>query len=212
MSFWTRFKDPVSGGTHLAGAAIGAIASLHLVSRAENARSATAFLIFGISLVLLYLASSAYHLLHVSEKSQRLLRRLDHSMIFVFIAGSYTPYCLITLHGTTGDTVLIAIWAFALLGTFVKIFWLHAPRALSTVLYLIMGWVALSILGPLSRGLSPAGFAWLVAGGLCYTFGAVVYAIKRPDPFPTVFGFHEIWHLFVLGGSTCHYFSVATLA
>lgn len=211
MVFWRKFRDPVSGGTHLAGALVGVAATFLLWLRASDARAAIAFGIFGVSLVLLYLASSAYHLLDVSEGARKVLRRFDHSMIFVFIAGSYTPFCLISLRGPLGDRVLWAVWLFAAAGLGLKLVWLHAPRWLSTFVYLAMGWTVLTVVSPLSQALTPAGWAWLVAGGTCYTVGAVVYAIKKPDPFPDVFGFHEIWHLFVLAGSFCHFCSVTTL-
>lgn len=210
-----RWRDPVSGGTHLAGAVLGAIGSFFLLWRSAATGGSTkhfvAFSIFGVSLVLLYLSSATYHLLYVPEHRQRFLRRLDHSMIYVLIAGSYTPMCLLALPKHLGIPVLIAVWAVAFAGSVGKLLWLGAPRWLSTALYLGMGWAALVIVVPLARALGTWGTLWLVAGGLAYSVGAVIYAMKRPDPWPGVFGFHEIWHLHVLAGSFFHFLCVATL-
>lgn len=209
-----KIKDPISGLTHLAGALLGVWGLVFLLQRSIDSGTAmhiVAFSIFGGTLVLLYLSSALYHLLIVSERAALVLRKLDHSMIFVFIAGCYTPFCLVSLDRFWGWTLLTSVWVAAFAGLFVKLYWIHAPRWISTGLYLLMGWAAILIINPLSRALSPQGLTWLVAAGLCYTVGAVVYVIKRPDPFPQLFGFHEIWHLFVLAGSTCHFLSVATL-
>lgn len=205
-----KFKEPVSGLSHLLGAFLGVWVLGWAAEMGWN-RHGVAFGMFGTSLVLLYLSSSFYHLLVTGPRVGVLLRRLDHTMIFVLIAGSYTPYCLLALTGWVGWTMFGVVWGVALLGLLSKFFWLDAPRWLSTGLYLGMGWAALGVILPLYRALSAEGFFWLVAGGLAYTIGAVIYAVKRPDPFPPHFGFHEIWHLFVLAGSLFHVFSVATL-
>lgn len=209
-----KFRDPVSGGLHLLGAILGAVGSIYLLSSSLERGSAThvwAFAIFGVSLVALYLSSSAYHLLNVSERARQVFRRIDHSMIFILIAGSYTPYALLVLKGPLPFGLLVGMWVLAAVGLLKKLLWIQAPRWLSTALYLIMGWSVLLVVVPLAESLTRWGMIWLVAGGLAYTVGAVVYALKRPDPFPNVFGFHEIWHLFVLAGSTFHYLSIATL-
>ena len=152
-----------------------------------------------------------YHLLHVSDETRKVLRRVDHTMIFLLIAGSYTPYCMIPLKATYGQAILIIVWSIAVAGLLVKLFWMHAPRWLSTALYVFMGWIAVSAIFPLAKELSQDGLYGLFAGGIFYTVGAVIYAIKRPDPFPPHFGFHEIWHLFVLAGTASHFYSIATL-
>jgi hemolysin III len=208
------FRDPVSGLTHLAGAFLGCAGLVYLVSQSppkENPLATLAFAIFGISVILLYSASALYHLLNISEDKRLVLRRIDHSMIFVLIAGTYTPFCLIPLRGTLGFSILAIEWLSVFAGLFLSTFWIHAPRKLTTVLYLVMGWVALFALYPLSQSLTQSGLFWLVAGGLFYTVGAVIYAIKWPDPLPPHFGFHEIWHLFVLAGSISHFLAVASL-
>jgi hemolysin III len=208
------FKDPISGLTHLLGAVLGAFGLVYLVTRGARIGSPWAIVscsIFGASLILLYSSSAIYHLLHVSEKRQQFFRRLDHTMIFVLIAGSYTPFCLMPLRGPWGWTLLAVVWMLALGGFLMKLVWLDAPRWLSTGLYLFMGWIVVFAIYPLMMTVRPSGLLWLAAGGLLYSFGAVIYAIKKPDPFPEWFGFHEIWHLFVLAGSISHFVSVTTL-
>jgi len=204
-------RDPVSGFTHLAGAVLGLIGLVYLLQLtlpSHDKRNILGAAVFGMSLIALYLSSAAYHLLQVSDSARLVLRRIDHALIFTLIAGTYTPFCLITLRETWGTPILIAIWSIALVGFGLSVFWIHAPRWLSTALYLFMGWFIVIDFGSLTRGLTEGGLYWLVAGGLSYTVGAVVYAVKRPDPFPPHFGFHEIWHLMVLGGSACHFMSV----
>ncbi len=212
---WKRIQDPVSGLTHLAGALLGVGGMVYLISRSIHLHrpivDTIAFGVFGLSLVLLYLSSAFYHMLDIKPESKLVFRQLDHAMIFVLIAGSYTPYCLVGLKGTLGWVMFAFVWAVTVGGLVVSIWWIHAPRWLSTALYLGMGWTAVGIVMPLHRALGPQGFFWLVAGGLSYTFGAVIYAVKRPDPFPPYFGFHEIWHLFVLGGSVGHVISISSL-
>lgn len=208
------FRDPVSGLTHLLGALLGGLGLAYLLAfrPAGDTAATLAILVYGISLILLYLASALYHLLHVSVVQQALLRRLDHAMIPVFIAGSYTPFCLLALRDTTvGAGVLIAIWVLALFGLLKSIFWLNAPRAVTAGLFVAMGWMMVVAILPLSRAVSLETLWLMIAGGVAYSSGAVVYAKKWPDPYPPVFGFHEVWHLFVLSGSALHFVSIATL-
>lgn len=213
MTFFSRFRDPVSGLTHLAGALLGLGLLALLVTRpplqAEGASLSLA--IFGLSLVLLYSASAAYHLLKVSDKARLTLRRLDHSMVSVFIAGTYTPFCVITLKGTLGTAVLAVIWTLTIVAVLKSFLWLHSPRWVTVGLYILMGWVVVVAVYPLYQALSPSGFWLLLGGGLFYSFGALIYAVKWPDPWPPAFGFHEIWHVFVLAGSACHAVAVLGL-
>ena len=206
-----RVREPVNALTHLLGAVAAAIGTIVLlVNGAANhsARQVVAFAIFGTSLVLLYATSGIYHSLNVSERGLAILRRLDHMMIYVLIAGTYTPLCLVLLRGRLGITLLVAVWAIAAVGVAQKLVWMTAPRWVSTVLYLGMGWAAIFVVKPILHS-APVGFlVWIVLGGVFYTLGAVVYATKRPDPAPNAFGFHEIWHLFVMAGSLCHYLAV----
>src|SRR6185312_1481569 len=204
-------REPVNALTHLLGAALAAVGMVVLLANGvanDSARQIVAFAIFGTSLVLLYSASGIYHAVNCSERGLALLRRLDHMMIYVLIAGTYTPVCLVLLRGRLGIGLLIAVWMIALAGIVQKLSWMQAPRWFSTVLYLGMGWAAMVVAKPL-LGAAPLGFfIWIIAGGAFYTVGAVVYATKWPDPAPRTFGFHEIWHLFVMAGSFCHYWAV----
>lgn len=203
-----RVREPVNALTHLLGAVVAAIGTVVLlVNGAANhsVRQIVAFAIFGTSLVLLYGTSGIYHSLNVSERGLAILRRLDHMMIYVLIAGTYTPLCLVLLHGRLGIALLIAVWAIAAIGVAQKLVWMTAPRWISTILYLGMGWAALIVVKPILHS-APVGFlVWIVLGGVFYSLGAVVYATRRPNPAPNAFGFHEIWHLFVMAGSLCHY-------
>ncbi len=200
-------KDPVSCLTHLAGAVLAVVCTVLLLvaaTRDANARYIVGFAVFGTTLVLQYVASTVYHMVRASERTTRILRRIDHMMIFVLIAGTYTPVCLVPLYGAWGWTLLGLVWGIAVAGVVLKIFWLHAPRWLSTALYMGMGWLVLIALVPLVKAVSVSAFALLVAGGGFYTLGAVMYAAKWP-PLPfRWFGFHELFHVFVLGGSACH--------
>ena len=169
---------------------------------------AVSFLIFGLSLILLYSASATYHLLRLDEKGNRVLRRIDHMMIYILITGTYTPICLVALWGVWGWSLLSVIGTLAVAGIILTLFVLNKPRWLTVSIYITMGWMALAAFVPLVRALPLGGLVWIVLGGVFYTVGAVIYARKKPDPFPGVFGFHEIWHLFVLAGSACHYWAM----
>jgi hemolysin III len=164
-----------------------------------------AFSIYGATLILLYAASTLYHLLPVSERPLRALRTLDHIAIYFLIAGTYTPIGLITLNGRLGWGLLAIVWLIAVAGIPFKLFFLDAPVWVSTATYLAMGYLALVALVPLARAVPVTGLLWLVAGGVAYTIGAVIYARQRPNPFPGLLGHHEIWHLLVLTGSACHF-------
>jgi hemolysin III len=167
-----------------------------------------AFGIFGLSLTALYVASALYHLLPLSPRGTAKLRRLDHMMIFVLIAGTYTPFCLLALEGGWRVGLLGLIWGLALCGVLLKLLWMGAPRWLSVALYLGMGWIALAAAPALFRVIPAGGMAWVLAGALVYSAGALIYGLKRPNPVPGVFGFHELWHLFVMAGSACHFWAV----
>lgn len=201
-----RIKEPVSCLTHLGGAIAALICTIVLIYMAipRGASYIVSFAVFGVAMILLYTASTIYHMLCVPKRVSRILQRIDHTMIFSFIAGTYTPACLIPLRGAWGWAILVIVWAMALAGLLMKLFWLTAPRFLSTLAYVTMGWVAVVAVVPLYRALSAAAFALLLLGGLSYTIGAVIYAAKRPRLFPAYFGFHELFHIFVLLGSTFH--------
>lgn len=203
-----KVRDPFSGFSHLAGAILS-VAGLCLLVRYALVNGTVwhivSFSIFGASLILLYTASSIYHLLSVSEKSTRVLRKIDHMMIYILIAGTYTPVCLIPLRGGWGWSLLISIWGIAMIGIILKVLWFNAPRWLYTLFYLLMGWLIVIAFVPLVRTMPIAAMLWLIAGGLLYTVGAVIYGTKWPKLKSKVFGFHEMFHVFVLYGSFCHF-------
>lgn len=204
-------REPVSGLTHLAGvilSAAGLVALVRAALRAGGVWQMVSFAVFGISMILLYSASSLYHLLPLSARGTLVLRRLDHMMIYVLIAGSYTPFCLIALRGVWGWSLFGGVWGLAAAGIVLKAVWMHAPRWLSTTFYLGMGWLVVVAVVPLVRSVPAGGLVWLAAGGLFYTVGAVFYATKWPRLAPGVFGFHEVWHLFVMAGSFSHFWAV----
>ena len=203
-----KLRDPISGLTHLLGAILSIVALILLVY--YSVKHATvwhivAFSIFGASLILLYTASSLYHLLPLSEKGVTILRKIDHMMIFVLIAGTYTPICLVALRGPWGWSLLSIIWLIAIAGIILKGFWFNIPRWLSTLIYALMGWLAVTVLYPLIKTIPLGGFIWLVVGGLLYTIGAVIYGLKWPNITSKFLGFHEIFHIFVMMGSFSHF-------
>jgi hemolysin III len=206
-----KIRDPFSSLSH-AAAALAAFVGLIFMLASEQASQGIylgAYLTFGTSMVLLFGASALYHLPVTSEEVIKRLKRLDHMMIFVLIAGSYTPFCLIPLNGTLGWILFGVVWGIAALGILIKIFWLHAPRMLSTALYVGMGWICVFMIKPLSAALNEGALYWLITGGVFYTVGALVYAFKWPNPIADKFGFHDIWHLFVIAGAASHYVSIA---
>jgi hemolysin III len=207
-----RLREPANGLTHLAGAllAVGALAALvRLAVGAGTLRHLVACAVFGLSLVGLYTASALYHLLPLSARGVARLRRLDHVMIFALIAGTYTPFCLLALGGGWRWGLLALIWGLALGGMLLKLRWMRAPVWLSTALYVLLGWAALLAAPAFLRALPGRALGWVVAGGLIYTLGALIFALERPTPRRGAFGAHALWHLFVLAGSACHVWAVA---
>ena len=204
-----RLREPVSGLTHLVGVLLALVALIVLLTKAAGrADQLVAFGIFGLSLIALYGASALYHLLPVSASAIARLRRLDHMTIFILIAGTYTPVCVLALEGVWRAGLLGLIWTLALCGIVLKLLWMDAPRWLSVGVYLAMGWLAVIAASAIFRALPLGGVAWILGGGLVYSAGALIYGLKRPNLVPGVFGFHELWHLFVLAGSACHFWAV----
>jgi len=210
MTLSARFRQPVSGLTHLltAIAALGGWIVLIVIADGKPAKIA-ALSVYGLSLVLLFGCSAAYHLIKTGPKGYRLLRTLDHTAIYLLIAGSYTPICWLRLSGFWKGGLLAIIWAFAFIGIGVKIFIINAPRWVTAGVYVVMGWLAVLAIRPILAALSPGALFWLAAGGIIYTLGAVVYILKKPDFVPGVFGFHELWHLFVILAALAHYIAIA---
>jgi hemolysin III len=200
-----RLREPFNGLSHLVGLVLACAGTAALLRMAQEPRALTAFSVYGATLILLYGVSSLYHSLHLSDRSRRAFRTLDHIAIYFLIAGTYTPVALITLHNRTGYILLGLVWLIAFAGIPFKLFFLDAPVWLSTASYLGMGYLALIAVGPLAQAVSYRGVSWLVMGGIAYTVGALIYSAERPDPFPGRFGHHEIWHVMVLTGSACHF-------
>ena len=216
-----KIKDPGSAITHFIAfllAVLGAAPLLIKAAREPDTLHVIAMGIFILSMMLLYAASTVYHTLDINEKVNRRLRKMDHMMIFILIAGSYTPVCLIALNGKTGTMLCIAVWAIALIGIIVKACWITCPKWFSSVIYIGMGWLCVLAFSQIFEALSRPAFGWLLAGGIIYTIGGIIYGLKLPifDAKHKNFGSHEIFHLFVMGGSFCHflvmYFFVAGMA
>nr|WP_294680851.1 hemolysin III family protein [uncultured Anaerotignum sp.] len=198
-------RDPLSALTHFIGFIAVIPPIICLLKRAETTEQVISFVVFGLSLLLLYGASTIYHTLCLSAEKIAFLRRIDHMMIFVLIAGTYTPVCMVILPGLWGKALLAAVWGVAIFGIFMKIFWMNAPRWLSTLIYVGMGWLAAAAFVPLKAAIGWGGLGMLLAGGIVYTVGAVIYALKKPNlAFLKSFGFHEIFHVFVMLGSAFH--------
>ncbi len=200
-----RIREPFNGASHLLGVLLACAGTVLLLRMASGPWQLAAFSVYGATLILLYGASTLYHMLPVSERPLRALRTLDHIAIYFLIAGTYTPIALVTLNNRLGWALLAAVWLIAVAGIPFKLFFLDAPGWLSTSTYLAMGYLALVAVVPLVRAVSISGLLWLVAGGIAYTVGAVICTRQRPNPFPGRFGHHEIWHLLVLTGSACHF-------
>jgi hemolysin III len=204
-------REPINTITHGIGAILAVIGLGVLIYEAIQRGSIShliAFSIFGLSMILLYTASSLYHALPVKQKTLELLQKLDHSMIYVLIAGTYTPICLLVLEGGWKWGLFATIWSLAIIGIIKKFLWMNAPRWLSTLFYLGMGWLAVIIFPTLMEKLPMAFLVWIGIGGLAYTLGAVIYGIKKPNPIPNWFGHHEIWHLFVMAGTFSHFWAI----
>lgn len=206
------FREPFNGFTHFIGIILAIIGTIVLILQSVSPLKPLhilTFSIFGAGLFLLYTASTCYHSLKLSYHRLEQLRRLDHMMIFVLIAATYTPVCLIALKGPWGWSILGTIWGITLFGIVTKIFWLNAPRWFSTSLYLVAGWMVIVAIWPLIQNLTLSALSWLVVGGLLYTIGAIIYVFRKPNPLPNIFGYHEIFHLFILAGSVSHWVMMA---
>lgn len=204
------FRDFWSGFTHFLGLLLAIAALVILLNKSGNITiwQTVSYLIFGVSMIMVYLGSTLYHWVPFSGNQLEVFRKIDHIMIFIFIAASYTPLCLVTLRGTWGWSFFGVVWGITIAGVFIKIFWMGAPRFLSTAIYIIMSWIIVIGIWPLSKALASGGFFWLGMGGLFYMIGAAIYTFKKPDPLPGIFGFHEIFHLFVMMGTFSHCYLV----
>ncbi len=211
-----KMKDPVSGLSHLLGMVLAIAGLVLLIVQAarygEGAWDIVTFTIFGAALVLLYFFSSLYHLLNLGKNGTRVLKKFDHIMIYLVIAATYTPICLGPLRGAWGWSIFGVVWGLAVLGTVLTAVWIKAPRWLTTSLYIAMGWLVIVMLYPLFTTFQKlnalSSLLWLLAGGIFYTIGGIIYGLKKA-PFTTKhFGFHEIFHIFVMLGSFCQFWFI----
>ena len=206
----SHVKDPGSAITHFIGMLMAIFAAVPLLIKAAHEPGRIYIIsiaVYAISLILLYAASTTYHTFNRSEKINTVLKKIDHMMIFILIAGSYTPICLLVLKGKTGIILLSIVWGIAILGIVLKAFWVFCPKWVSSVLYIGMGWTCVLAFTQILNSMSPAAFGWLLAGGIIYTIGGVIYALKLPlfNNRHKNFGSHEIFHIFVMLGSACHF-------
>jgi len=201
---------PLMRGTlHLAAALLAPAGLVVLMFIADSPRRYVGAAIFGTSLILLYASSASYHLVPWPDRLRGVMKRVDHSMIFLFIAGTYTPFCLIVLDYAWGIPMLAVVWTLAAIGVLSKIFWPYAPRWFTVTPYLALGWIGIIPAVQVVSVMSGGRLTLLVLGGALYTVGAVVYARKWPNPFPRVFGFHEVFHACVIAGSALHFALIA---
>ena len=208
----TYIREPINGFTHLGGAILSFVGLLALVIKTSltsaSAVDITAVIIFGISMILLYAASATYHLVMAPDNVIAFLRKIDHSMIFILIAGSYTPFCLIALKEDKGWILFTVVATIAVCGVLFKMIWFNCPRWISTFIYIGMGWISVFMIKPLYRSMPFGGIFLLLLGGIFYTVGAVIYGLKPSALKFKNLGFHEIFHIFILLGSLCHFISV----
>lgn len=202
-------REPGSAITHFIAMLAAVLAAAPLLAKAElnSSEAVGAMMVFMGSMILLYGASTLYHSVVVREKVLKIFKKIDHMMIFVLIAGSYTPVCLLVLGGKSGKILLAAVWGLAIAGMLFKAFWVTCPKWVSSVIYISLGWACVFVFGQLLEELSRAAFFWLFLGGVVYTVGGVIYALKLPifNAKHEFFGSHEVFHLFVMGGSLCHF-------
>ena len=205
-----QLKDPGSAITHFIALVAAIVATFPLLIKAGQKTDKTYIIslaVYMASMILLYTASTVYHSLDISAKINQRLKKFDHMMISVLIAGSYTPVCLIVLKGKLGITLLTIVWTIAIAGILIKAFWIYCPKWFSSLLYIGMGWTCVLAFPEIYSSLSRPAFIWLLAGGIIYTIGGIIYGLKLPifNSKHKYFGSHEIFHLFVMAGSACHF-------
>jgi hemolysin III len=205
-------KPRLRGVSHQWAFFVSLVAGAALVILAPEGKATLAAAIYAASLSALLGVSALYHRVNWRPAARRWMRRLDHTMIFVLIAGTYTPFALLVLHGTLADVILFSVWGCAAAGVVLNLAWWNAPKPVTAAVYLSTGWIAILAFPQLWEQLGPLGFGLVALGGVLYTAGAVVYARRRPDPSPEVFGYHEIFHLLVIAAAACQFAAVAIYA
>lgn len=213
-----KIKDPISGFSHAFGAVLsiaGLVILIVFAAICGTAWHVVSYTIFGVGLILLYTFSSLYHLLNLKEKAMNVFRKFDHIMIYILIAATYTPVCLTVLRGPWGWSIFGVVWFLAVLGIILTSVWIKAPRWLTTSIYIGMGWIVIVAIYPMIKIFSSLNALnllwWLVAGGIFYTIGGIIYGLKWPHLKNKYFGFHEIFHIFILLGSICQYIFILSL-
>jgi hemolysin III len=208
-----KLREPVNGLTHLGGAILAAIGliALLIVGWSTPAKIIS-LVVYGLSLIAMFSASATYHMVHARDKVIEILRKVDHSAIYLLIAGTYTPFCINAFTGFWQWGLLSIVWALAAIGILVKVFIIRAPRWVTAGIYIMMGWLCAAAIGEMLAVLPAWVLTWLVVGGVTYTLGAVVYITKIFNFVPGVFGFHEVWHIFVLLAAIAHYIAVLGVA
>jgi hemolysin III len=208
-----KLREPVNSLTHWCGAilALVGLIALLIVGWGKLAKEVS-LVVYGLSLIFLFSASATYHMVSVKDKALEIFRKIDHSAIYVLIAGTYTPFCVNAFTGFWKWGILIIIWSLAVIGIVVKIFYISAPRWLNAGIYIVMGWLSLATVGQMIAHLPVWVLTWLIIGGVTYTLGAVVYMTKIFNFKPGVFGFHEVWHIFVLLAAAAHFVAVLGVA
>ncbi|WP_460856515.1 PAQR family membrane homeostasis protein TrhA [Nocardiopsis coralliicola] len=207
--FLEAVKPKLRGWLHLGTAPLALAAGIVLIALAPTGPARAVSAVYALTSVLLFSTSAVYHVGRWSKKAVAVLRRMDHANIYLIIAGTYTPFVALVLDGALRTAMMALIWGGALAGVLFKVFWVGAPRWLSTGLYLAIGWVAVLFIPDLVTGTHPATWILILAGGLLYSAGAVVYGLKRPDPAPRWFGFHEVFHSLTIAAYVCHYIAVS---
>ncbi len=205
-----RVKPLLRGVSHQIAACAALPAALALIARAKSSAAEAGAIVYGASVFTLFAVSALYHRPFWPPRAREVIGRLDHSAIFLLIAGTYTPLCLLLGPGA-GHALLATAWTGAGLGILFVVVWPHAPKPLKAALYVLLGWLVVPFVPALLSAIGLGPLLLLLGGGLAYTVGAVVYALRRPDPFPTVFGFHEIFHVLVVAAATCHFMVVAAV-
>jgi len=207
---FSKMREPVNGLTHLFAAIVALIGLVILIILGwGDPGRVLSLAVYGVSLVLLFSASASYHLINASPQAAQRLRKFDHSAIYLLIAGTYTPICFNMFDGFWKWGMLGIVWGLALAGIAVKLFFIKAPRGLTAGVYIIMGWLCIFGFQEILAALPPGALAWLLAGGIVFTLGAVVYVTKFPNFVPGKFGFHEVWHIFVILGALAHFIMIA---
>jgi hemolysin III len=205
-----KLREPVNGLTHFFAAVVAAIGLIALIILGwRSVIKEISLSVYGTTLILLFAASATYHMVKAKPKIIEKLRKLDHSAIYVLIAGTYTPFCVVMFQGFWKWGLLTLIWSLAVIGVAIEVIMIKAPRWLRTSVYIMMGWIVLAAIGEMLKVLPIGALVWLLAGGVIYTLGAVIYATKKFDFFPGKFGFHEVWHIFVILAALTHFIAIA---